>query len=167
MNGQSSLQDPSLSFMLHIQGEKSPPSQAHAYQLWGEEAYRPKITGLFFIAESTHSHRARADYYSANTPSPSTSVGYTSPQLNFGLAMQPAWANGILVDMTQAKAWKVSELGIGGLAFLRSCLLSWEHFSGGCWSKGSRSQMQQTWSQWHLEAKTSIRQPKFTSASEQ
>lgn len=46
MNGQSSLQDPLLSFMLHIQGEKSPPSQAHAYQLWGEEAYRPKITGF-------------------------------------------------------------------------------------------------------------------------
>lgn len=104
MNSQSSLQDPLLSFMLHIQGEKSPPSQAHAHQLWGKEAYKPKIIGLFFIAESTHSHRARADYYSANTPSPSTSVGYTSPQLNFGLAMQPAWANGILVDKTQAKA---------------------------------------------------------------
>lgn len=63
-----------------------------------------KLLVFFFIAESTHSHSAKADYYSANTPSLSTSVGYTSPQLNFGLAKLPALANGILVDKTQAKA---------------------------------------------------------------
>lgn len=41
-------------------------------------------------------------------------------------------------------------------AFLQSCLLTWEHFSRGHWSKESKSQTQQTWTQPQLKAKTGM-----------
>lgn len=37
---------------------------------WDEEAYKPKITVLLFIAKSTYPYSAWVDYYSANTLSP-------------------------------------------------------------------------------------------------
>lgn len=58
------------------------------------------------------------------------------------------------------------QVGIGGLAFLQSCLLSQECGSGGCWSKEGKSQMHQTWPQPQLEAKASTRQPKLPSVRE-